>query len=385
MAPRYLIRGGDIVTPSGIRKGAVLIENGVLKRVGRVARSEARRAETIEATGRFVLPGLIDLHVQGAGGSDLPDHDPQAVRKICRSLAAYGTTAFLATTVIDTTARAQPHIRRIVRSIERRPPGARILGIHLEGPFISPDKKGMIQDRFIRPPSRDYYERVRKLCAGHLRMMTIAPELPGALDLIADLAGDGTIASLGHTNATYEETVAGIQAGLSHVTHVGNAMRSLHHREPGALGAVLMSDSLTMQLIADGVHLHPEFVAWLIRLKGPSRFALITDGLGAMGLPPGRYRYGSLDYVVENGTARYVDGTLIGTALTQLQLVRRARDFAALPLHEAVNMASLYPARILGAADRKGSLEAGKDGDLLVCDRELNVETVFVDGERSDV
>ena len=379
---KYVIEGAEIVTPAGLVSETLLLESGRIARVGGVSPAEARDARVIKACGQLVLPGLIDLHVQGAGGSDLLNDEPEAASRVCAKLASFGTTAFLATTVIDTRRREQPHLRRIVECIENMPSGARVLGIHLEGPFISIEKKGMIQEKYIRAVSRDYYEHVKEVCAGRLRMMTIAPELPGALDIISDLAQQGIIASLGHTNATYEQTLKGIQAGLSHVTHVGNAMRGFHHREPGAFGAALMSDALTVQIIADGVHLHRAVAAWLIKIKGPSRFAIITDGIGAMGMLPGRYSYGTLEYTVEDGSARYVDGTLIGTALTQIQLVQRTLDFTGLPLHEVVNMASLYPARILGVADRKGSIEEGKDADLVICDRELNAKTVFLEGKQ---
>ncbi len=382
MENKYLIQAARIVTPSGIISGSILVTDGRLARVGQVQDAEAEGAQVIDATGRFILPGLIDLHVQGAGGGGLLERDPQTIERVCRSLASFGTTAFLATTVVDTTTQDQRHIRRIAEGIERRTEGARILGIHLEGPFISIEKRGMIQEDHIHEPSMDYYERVKEVCGGHLRMMTIAPELPGAIEIIKELVDSDIIASLGHTNATYAETLQGIEAGLSHVTHVGNAMRSLHHREPGAFGAVLISDALTMQIIADGIHLHPDVVAWLIRLKGPSRFVIITDGIPAMGMPPGQYDYGGLAYTVENGAARYLDGTLIGTAHTQLELVRLAMDLADLSLHEAINMASLYPARIAGVDESKGSIEEGKDADLVICDNKLSVETVLIGGEQ---
>jgi len=378
---KHLIRGGDIVTPAGVRRGDVLIESGKLARVGKITRTESRGAQVLDATGRLVLPGMIDVHVQGAGGSDFLEGTPKAVRAVCRNLARFGTTALLATTAIDTTAPDQPHIRAIAEVMSGPAPGARILGIHLEGPFINLVKKGMIQPRFIRAPDGQYLDFIQKTCAGGLRMMTIAPELPGALDLVRALTERGVIASLGHTDATYEEALRGIEAGISHVTHTANAMRSIHHRDPGALGAALMSDSLTMQVITDGIHLHPAFLRWIVAMKGPARFALITDGISAVGLPPGRYSYGGLEFTIDNGAARYIDGTLIGTALTQPQLVRRLMNFTDMPLHEAVNMASLYPARILGVDDRKGSLETGKDADVVICDHDLNVGTVIAEGE----
>ena len=380
---RYLVRGGEVVTPSGVARSSVLIEGGRFARIAEVLDADA---EVIDASGRFVLPGLIDLHVQGAGGSDVLTDSPDAVRNVCRALARFGTTAFLATTCVLTTREEQSHIRRIVEAATRPQDGAALLGIHLEGPFISLEKRGMIQPAHICEPDWSRYQRIKEICGGWLKMMTIAPERPGALEIIRDLAASGIVPALGHTNATYEETLRGSRAGLCHVTHVANAMRSFHHRQPGALGAVLMQDCFTMQIITDGVHLHPAVVGWMICMKGPSRFAIITDGMAATGMPDGQYVYGGVEYEVQNGAARYEDGTLIGTACTQIELVRRAREFTRLGLPEVVHMASLYPARILGLEARKGSIEEGKDADLVICDRELNVETVFAAGKivRSD-
>ncbi|MDP6439971.1 MAG: N-acetylglucosamine-6-phosphate deacetylase, partial [Candidatus Brocadiia bacterium] len=323
MTDGLLVQGGQIVTPAGVVEGDLLVEDGKISMVGRVPREAARGARSVEAAGRLVLPGLVDVHVQGAGGCDILSDDPDDVTRVRRNLASFGTTSFLATTAIDVTTEDQPHVRHVLREAAAPRRGARLLGIHLEGPFVCIEKRGMIEERFICPPDGDRYRWVKGLCGGRLRMMTIAPELPGALEIIADLAASGIVASLGHTNATYEEAVRGIEAGVSHVTHIGNAMRSLHHREPGAFGAALMSEGLSAQIIADGIHLHPQMMSWIIRLKGPENCAIITDGIGAMGMPDATYNYGGLAYTVNDGAARYLDGTLIGTAITQLQTVQR--------------------------------------------------------------
>ena len=381
MTGKLLIEAGQIVTPAGVIEGDLLVEDGKIRMVGRVPREAARGARSVEAAGRLVLPGLVDVHVQGAGGCDILSDDPDDVTLVRRNLASFGTTSFLATTTVDVTTEDQPHVRHVLREAAAPRRGARLLGIHLEGPFVSIEKRGMIEERFICAPDGDRYGWVKELCGGRLRMMTIAPELPGALEIIADLAASGIVASLGHTNATYEEAVRGIEAGVSHVTHIGNAMRSMHHREPGAFGAALMSEGLSAQIIADGIHLHPQMMSWIIRLTGPENCAIITDGIGAMGMPDCTYSYGGLTYTVDDGAARYLDGTLIGTAITQLQMVQRTIGITGLPLHEVVAMASLVPARILGVDDRLGSIEAGKEADFLICGRDLNVEAVFIGAE----
>ncbi|MDP6107181.1 MAG: N-acetylglucosamine-6-phosphate deacetylase [Candidatus Brocadiia bacterium] len=382
MTDRLLVQGGQIVTPSGVVEGDLLVEGGKIRMLGRVPQEAASGARSVDAAGRLVLPGLVDVHVQGAGGCDILSDDPDDVARVRRNLASFGTTSFLATTAIDVTTGDQPHVRHVLREAAAPRRGARLLGIHLEGPFVSIEKRGMIEERFICAPDGDRYAWVKELCGGRLRMMTIAPELPGALEIIADLTASGIVASLGHSDATYDETVRGIEAGISHVTHIGNAMRSMHHREPGAFGAALMSEVLSAQVIADGIHLHPQMMSWIIRLKGLENCAIITDGIGAMGMPDGTYSYGGLTYAVNDGAARYLDGTLIGTAITQLQMVRRVIGITGLPLHDTVAMASLVPVRILGVEDRLGSLEPDKEADFLICGRDLNVEAVFIGAEQ---
>ncbi len=382
MTDRLLVQGGQIVTPSGVVEGDLLVEGGKIRMLGRVPQEAASGARSVDAAGRLVLPGLVDVHVQGAGGCDILSDDPDDVARVRRNLASFGTTSFLATTAIDVTTGDQPHVRHVLREAAAPRRGARLLGIHLEGPFVSIEKRGMIEERFICAPDGDRYAWVKELCGGRLRMMTIAPELPGALEIIADLTASGIVASLGHSDATYDETARGIEAGISHVTHIGNAMRSMHHREPGAFGAALMSEVLSAQVIADGIHLHPQMMSWIIRLKGLENCAIITDGIGAMGMPDGTYSYGGLTYAVNDGAARYLDGTLIGTAITQLQMVRRVIGITGLPLHDTVAMASLVPVRILGVEDRLGSLEPDKEADFLICGRDLNVEAVFIGAEQ---
>lgn len=384
MEDRLLIRGARIVTPTGIIEGDVLADRGKIARIGSTLPEQTQGAEIVDAAGRLLLPGLVELHVQGTGGYDLISDDPDDVGRMGRKLASFGTTSYLATTVIDVAVEDQRCIRAILREADSPTPGAaRMLGIHLEGPFISVEKQGMILGKYICPPDRDRYEWVKDLCGGQLRMMTIAPEHEGALPIIEDMAAGGEIVpTLGHTNATYEEAVAGIEAGLRHVCHTANAMRSVHHRDPGALGAALMCDALTLQIICDGVHLHPAMIAWMMRLKGADRCAIITDGVGATGLPPGTYTYDGKKYIVDRGACRHESGRLMGTATTQLRMVKLTEGFTGLPLHEVVRMASLTPAAIVGADDRLGSIEEGKEADLLICDEELNVEGVFIGGRR---
>ena len=323
----------------------------------------------------MAVPGLIDVHVQGAGGFDVLDGSFQALKGIAAACARHGVTGFLATTVYRP-GRPNPHLSAAAafcRRSGRRSGGADALGIHLEGPFLAPEKRGMIQPDCLGPAQESTLTEILRLCGGALAMMTVAPELPGCLALIRRLTAQGVVASFGHSQAGYEQTQEGVKAGIRHATHLFNAMASFHHRAPGPLPALLECPQLTAQLIADGVHVHPAALRLLAALFGPDRLVLITDGMQAMGLPEGRHFYNGLPYESRGGTARYEDGTLIGTALGLNQLVGRFQDFTGLPLAAAVRAASYTPACVLGIQRRTGSLEAGKDADLVLLNPDFSV------------
>lgn len=259
--------------------------------------------------------------------------------------------------------------------------GANLVGIHLEGPFIAANKKGMIQPGCICGPSMEVLDKILDITAGKLAMMTIAPELEGGLEIIRRLADSKIVASFAHSEADYEQTLAGIAAGISHVTHLFNAMSGVHHRSPGPLVAIFENENVTTQLIADGVHLHPSILKFVFKILGPERIVLITDGMQAMGLPDGQYVYNGVEYESREGAARYKDGTLIGTALGLSELVKRFISFTGCGLDVAVRMVTENPAKVLGLADRKGSIAVGKDADLVLLDDDLSVQTTIVGGK----
>ncbi|MDW7682094.1 MAG: N-acetylglucosamine-6-phosphate deacetylase, partial [bacterium] len=261
------------------------------------------------------------------------------------------------------------------------PAGAQILGIHLEGPFINPVKKGGISENCILPASQSELAHIIDITQRRLKMMTVAPELPGNLKIIEQLAKLHIIASFGHSDATYEETQQGINSGIRHVTHLFNAMPPLHHRSPGPIPAIIENQRISVQLIADGVHLHPAIIRWVNQYIGSDRIICITDGIQAIGMPEGRYVYNGRDYISKNGAARYLDGTLIGTALPLNQIARRFKNFTHCTLQQAVDTVSLNPARLLGLENQKGSLDIGKDADLVLMDQNFNVSMTLIDGK----
>lgn len=334
----------------------------------------------IDAQGRLLVPGFIEVHIQGAGGADILDATEESLRAIAQTCARTATTAYLATTVFKP-GQDNRHLPFAADHVGRDLGGARLLGIHLEGPFIAGVKRGMIQPDCLGAPSLEILNEIYELCGEHLSMMTLAPELPGCATVVQALQQRGTLASLGHTHATYEEAVTAFASGIHHVTHLFNAMPSLHHREPGPLTAIFENPQVTAQIITDGVHIHPAVLRQAARLLGPDRIITITDGMQALGLPPGKYTYNGIPYESIDGAARYHDGTLIGTAVGLLDLVKRLVEYSHLTLSEAIQTVTLNPARLLGLEASKGSIAVGKDADLVLLNEDLSVHSTIVAGE----
>ena len=374
---RTLISAGRIITPfEQLANRELLIGEGKILRIctrGTIRDFDRR----IDAGDGIVVPGFIDVHVQGAGGADVLDATPEALEVIALTCARYGVTGFLATTVFRPLGDNR-HLRSAGRF--QNSGGAELLGIHLEGPFIANGKRGMIREDCLAPVESGILDRIRKLTGDHLRMMTVAPELPGSLELIRRLRAEGVICSFGHSQADYGQTVAGIEAGIRHVTHLFNAMAPMHHRDPGPIPALLESEQVSVQIIADGVHIHPAMLRMAIQRLSGDRLVLITDGIQAMGLPEGRYLYNGLEYESKDGTARYLDGTLIGTSLGISQLIARCIDNGVCTLQQAIRGASYNPACVLGLQEHKGSLEEGKDADLVVLEPDLSVRLTLRSG-----
>ncbi len=368
-----LIRGGGVVTPQGVRGGIdVRIDGGVISHVG--ANLSPANAQVIDAPGLLVAPGFIDVHVHGAGGAMCESGDADAIETISSTLARFGTTGFLATiaTLAPDALRAAVHA---VAAAAGHEPGARILGIHLEGPYLSPLRAGAQAVPWMRAPSIEELDALQDLSGGMIRLVTVAPELEGAIPFIHAARARGVTVSAGHSNATQAEMELAVEAGVRHVTHLFNAMRELHHREPGILGVALTDDRLSTELICDGHHLSKQAVDIALRCKPPDKTVLITDAVAALGLPDGEYEMFGVGCVVAAGAVRLqASGQLAGSCLTLDRAVQNLHRWKPeLPLIDLLHMASWAPARVVGLDDRRGTIEPGKEADLVLLDRNLQV------------
>ncbi len=370
---------GNVILPDRVlERGQVVVEDGIVAAVA----DDTRYSPTVDLGTHFIAPGFIDLHTHGIAGADTMDATEESLAHMARRFAAHGVTGFLPTTVTHDTERTLAALRQVQRYMQTQPRReqveAQVLGIHLEGPWISAQFKGAQNERYIVPPTEESVRRILAHDAGTLKIVSLAPELPGAEQAMEMLRRHGVYISLGHTGATYEHVLRAIELGATHITHCFNAMAPLHHRQPGVVGAALLRDELYAELIADGVHVHPDVMRLLLRVKGRERVMLITDSMSAAELPDGAYALGGQEVFVRQGQARLRDGTLAGSTLTLDRAVWNMVHLCAVPLHEAVYMASAVPASAIGLVDRKGRIGAGYDADFAILDAALQpVRTVI--------
>jgi N-acetylglucosamine-6-phosphate deacetylase len=364
---------------SGILHGKrqqILIEDGVITAIGDLSPTEREGALSIDTDG-FLYPGWIDIHIHGGGGADTMDGTEDAFRTIARTHAAHGTTGLYLTTLTESVER----IGRVMRALPPgfRSGGARVLGFHLEGPFISPKKAGAHPVQHIQEPSLSLLEEWIRLSQGQVKILTIAPERPGTEALIRFARQQGIVVSMGHSAATYEEAMRGKEWGAQSITHLFNAMNGLHHREPGLAGLGLSDEHLFVELIADGFHVHSAVMKSLWRAVGCERLLLITDAMRAACMPDGEYEWGGQPVKVCGGKATLADGTLAGSTLTLDQAVRQLLDAGILPKEEIAQVTARNQARLLGL--NKGVLAPGYDGDLIALDEQWQVTHTIVGGE----
>lgn len=367
-----VLRSSHLVLPSGNVDGQLEIRDGIIAGVG-----PALSDVDIDLGDSWVVPGFVDLHMHGGGGASVTTGDPDEALRAVELHRAHGTTTTLASLV---TAPVDDLVRGASALADLADDG-HIAGIHFEGPFLSAPRCGAQDPRYLLDPDPAVWATLLAATRGHAKAITIAPELPGAIELIRRIVDSGVVAAIGHTDATYDQTLAGIDAGATLATHLFNGMRGLHHREPGPITALIEHPDMVVELIADGVHLHDAVTSMVFHHAGGSRVALVTDAMSAAGAADGVYPLGPQTVTVRNGVALLdSNGSIAGSTLTLDRALQRTVN-SGVSIQDAVRALTETPARVLGIADRVGSLASGFAADLVVLDKDLVITAIMAGGE----
>jgi N-acetylglucosamine-6-phosphate deacetylase len=370
-----------------VERPLVCIEDGIISSIGSADAMEIpRHAQVVDLDETILAPGFIDMHIHGGAGHDVMEPDPQALPTVERFLYKHGVTTYFPTTVTAPLDQTLAALDRLANAIERDAghshQQARPIGIHLEGPFISHLRPGVHPPADLLRPTLATFDRFWEAARGHIKVMTIAPELEGARDVIREANRRGVCVSMGHSDADLLQAQEGVAAGIRHATHTFNAMRPLEHRDPGIIGEVLTDDRLSAEIIADGIHVDPVVVRVFLRTKGTDAAVLVTDATAATGMPNGRYRLGSLEVEVKDGKCMR-DGRLAGSILTMDQAVRNIVRFADWDLQQAVRLATINPARASRLPAKTGTLAPGAAADIVALNRRGEVLRTIVRGHIS--
>jgi N-acetylglucosamine-6-phosphate deacetylase len=383
-----IVENGTVVTPNKIIEGgSIVIEDGkivdVLDKSYRTA-EQAKHLGIVDAKNMVVIPGMIDIHTHGLQGGSALDGTPESILKMAFFFPQYGVTGFLPSTTAEPEQILLSAAKAIARIAESgaAPNRAEVLGINLEGPFISKAKPGAQLVDFIRDPDINEFNQIYSESGRMVKLITVAPELNGALDFIKKVKATGVTVAAGHSNATYEEMIAGIDAGITHASHTFNAMREFKHRDPGILAAILVRDDVTAELIADNVHVHEGAMRLLIKTKGAGKLVLVSDSMPLAGLPDGKHDLMGIKVEKKNGVITLPTGQLAGSAVTLDRSLKIVVSQLGLSLLDAVRMVTLNPARVIKVDNRKGSIEKGKDADIVLLKKDdLSVYATIIKGQ----
>ncbi|MDT8066802.1 MAG: N-acetylglucosamine-6-phosphate deacetylase [Terriglobia bacterium] len=377
------ITAAELLSSTGqISSPVILVEDGVITKLGPASAVEIPgNAALREFSGAVLAPGFIDIHIHGSAGYDVMQGDQKGLEKMASFLAQRGVTSFLATTVTAETPVLLASIERLAEQIHNwhsETAAAVPFGIHMEGPWISKARCGVHPTSAIENPTLEMFDRYYRAANGHLRLITIAPELPGATELIREAVKRGVRISLGHTDGLQKDADAAIEAGATHATHTFNAMRPLNHREPGVVGRVLASEAMSAEIIADGIHVDQTVVELFLRCKGVERSVLVTDAISASGMPDGKYKLGTFEVTVQGSRCEF-GGKLAGSVLTLEGAVQNVMRFSGWGIEDAVRLVTANPARVIGESGR-GALTAGNRADITVLSRKGEVIECFAAG-----
>ena len=383
------IYNANIITPNRvINNGTLIVENGRIKLISEVS-IDYKTEQEIDAKGNFLSPGFIDIHVHGGAGHDFMDNTIEAYLEIAKLHARYGTTSFTPTTLSCENEDLLKTLELYEQAEKENTAGAEFIGMHIEGPYFSIKERGAQDPRFIRYPDAKEYEDIVKR-SSIIKRWSAAPELEGAIEFGRFLKSKGILPSIAHTDAIYEEVLAAYEIGYSHVTHFYSCMSTVSRRNAyryaGVVESAYLLDGLTVEIIADGIHLPPPLLKLVYKIKGPDKIALVTDAMRAAGMPPGESILGGLKnglkVLVEDGVAKLPDrSAFAGSVATTDQLVRNMINLAEVPLTDAIKMMTATPAKIMGVDDKKGSLVEGKDADIVLFDEQINVLYTIVGGK----
>lgn len=361
----------------GIVKTNIGIENGRIAYIG-----NEENIEPIFETDGIVVPGFIDEHIHGAGGADAMDGTVEALQTISEFLAREGTTGFLATTMTQSPENITNALKAVKKAREKGEyKGAEVLGVHLEGPFISPKHVGAQPLEYVATPDAELFDKYNKASGNSIKIVTLAPEVEGGLRLVKHLSNIGVVASVGHTGGKYADVVNAVAAGATNVTHTYNAQTGLHHREAGVVGAAMLLDELNCEMICDTIHVSVPAIKLVIKNKPHDKYTLITDAMRAKGMPDGKSELGGQEVFVNNGEARLADGTLAGSVLKMNVAVKNLVEKAGVPFTDAIDFATYNPAKNIGVLNERGTIEVGKRADLTVLNSDFEVLYTLVNGK----
>ncbi|WP_265445820.1 N-acetylglucosamine-6-phosphate deacetylase [Acetivibrio straminisolvens] len=376
-----LIKNGLVLdSQKGFEARDILIDSGRITRIDKNIEVSEKDCEVLDAEGFYVVPGFIDVHTHGAAGIDIMKADPNRLNELSLFLASKGVTSFLATVMTDSKENIDRALENIRLAMERGLRGAKIAGINMEGPFINPKYRGAHTMEHILKPDAGIIDEFIGKSGNNIRLVTAAPELDGILEIIQKCQKENIVLSAGHSGIDFAGAKEAFRNGFKHVTHLFNAMTGIHHREPGLSGAALDSENVTVEVIPDLIHVHGAVIQMIVKCKTPDKVILITDSILASGLGDGKLKFAGGQIMVKDGVAAFENGVLAGSTLTMIDGIRNMVKELGFSLEDVIKMVSENPAKLINVFDRKGSLSKGKDADIVILDKKLNIQEAIIQG-----